>query len=179
MAKVVQGQVTINFSTIAGDIYLKLELYSEKNGDKTNFQFNTPANFKVYTNADLANLAVMNSAGNVFMQQSGLLEDVVDEIVVFDEPEASWGGKLGDQVAITNKSMDSNVSWKHVGGVVQNITVDPTDKTRLIGSTLGLSIYRVSYKTTFSWWILNGVSKPIDFPSDVDYPVYVIMMARS
>lgn len=179
MAKVVQGQITINFSTIAGDIYLKLELYSEKNGDKTNFQFNTPAHFRVYTNASLENLEVMNSAGNVSMIQNGLMEDVVDEIIVFSEPPASWGGKIGDQVTTTNKSMDSNVSWEHIGGVEQNITIDPTDKTRLIGSTLGLSIYRVSYKTKFSWWTLDGVQKPANFPSDVDYPVHVIFMARS
>lgn len=169
------SNITITFSTNAmgADVYVNVELDEEANNDATSFEFGADVYVKVYTNA--GTIDSVTTGGTLSVALSDQIEEVEDDPLNFLKPTvlAQFGVKAKDNTASLSKYASNTPTYTHVAGTSLSLSLGSDNQT-VTANALGVAMYKANYQTKYDQYKLSGVTKPVGWPDDTDYPVAVI-----
>lgn len=163
---------SINFKAVLeggedGEYFANFETNADDNGGKTEFQFNSSAVFRIYTNVGGYNLEV--TEGTVASTSMG---EAVDDVDI--EEDISFSGKEASTGKNYKPGSLKQIKWaglpKTPGAIAEGGGNKITSNVEMHG-TMTVSYTSVYYKHT-----LSGVIKPEDYDEEADEGVEVLIL---
>lgn len=179
--------LTISFVSAESldDVSLDVELDDVVNesvlGKTSDFVFGESVAFRVYVAPLDTSLLLTPSDGNITTGTT-VNESVTGEFITFAEAAEAYGGEVENVSASLDKPCFSGFSATLVSGDgVGSLSIDPEDPSKVLGSSTGIGIYKVSYTSKYTPYSLGGVNLPSGWPfADVDedesYPVVIMVV---
>ena len=168
--------LTISFASTTGssEQFIILDLDTEKNDDESTFLFGEEVYIRMFTNCTEVNFFI--SEGTLQdgpVTNSEVVE--VSELITFDEPPESFGGKASENTASLSFPVFSDFVAKSMASSAPfSVSIDSVDVRQANASAAGVGVFKATYKTKFTPKTLLGPSIPPEWDSEENYPVVVL-----
>lgn len=182
MADVQTTSLTIQFkvlgsATNGNQLFCNVDLDDAKNLPNTSpFLFGSTVYFRIFTNAKTVN--IFTSSGTI---TKGSLEtfNVTDDVIVFSLPQlpAIFNKTVEENTASLKYYASSAPTFTKIAGANLSPSLSTYDANLVLANAFGIGVYNANYDTQYTSYSLSGITQPVDFPPDENFPVIIFIAA--